>query len=86
MIIHIIRTNRIPFFQSRASGALIATTLIVCAIGAALPYSSLGPLLGFTPLPASYWPVIGVFLVAYACLAHIVKTAFLAREEESDES
>lgn len=84
MIIHIIRTNRIPFFQSQASGALMAMTLIVCAIGAALPYSPLAPLLGFTSLPASYWPVIGSFIVAYACLAHIVKTALVAREEESD--
>ena len=86
MIIHIIRTNRIPFFQSRASGALMAMTLIVCAIGAALPYSPLASLLGFTPLPASYWPVIGGFIVAYACLAHIVKTAFVAREEENGEA
>lgn len=86
MIIHIIRTNRIPFFQSRASGALIATTLIVCMIGAALPYSPLGSLLGFTPLPASYWPVIGGFLLAYACLAYLVKAALVAREEEGDEA
>ena len=86
MIIHIIRTNRIPFFQSRASGALMAMTLIVCAIGAALPYSPLASLLGFTPLPTSYWPVIGGFIVAYACLAHLVKTAFVAREEENGET
>lgn len=86
MIIHVIRTNRIPFFQSRASGALMATTFFACLVGAALPYSPLAPLLGFTPLPASYWPVIGGFLVAYAFLAHFVKTAFFAREQESEET
>ncbi len=83
MIIHIIRTNRIPFFQSHASSGLMATTLIACLIGAALPYSPLAQILGFTPLPASYWPVIGGFVVAYACLAYVVKSAFVSREQEN---
>ena len=64
----------------------MATTFLACLIGAALPYTPLAPLLGFTPLPASYWPVIGGVVVAYACLAHIVKTAFVAREQESEEA
>ena len=86
MIIHIIRTSRIPFIQSRASGALITTTLIACLIGVALPYTPLATLLGFTPLPASFWPVIGGFLVLYGFLAHFVKNVFVANEEDSDES
>ena len=82
LIIHIIRTSKIPFIQSRASGALIMTTIIVCLIGAALPYSALAPIFGFTPLPWSYWPVIGLFLVSYAILAHLAKTAYFERFEE----
>jgi P-type Mg2+ transporter len=82
LVIHIIRTRRIPFIQSRASGALIMTTIIVCLIGAALPYSALAPVFGFTPLPWSYWPVIGLFLVSYAILAHLAKTAYFERFEE----
>jgi Mg2+-importing ATPase len=42
-IIHIIRTTKIPFLQSRASNALIATTILVAGAGAVLPYSPLGP-------------------------------------------
>jgi len=76
LIIHIIRTNRIPFLQSRASPALLATTLIVCMVGAALPYSPLAPIFGFTPLPLLYWPAVACFLLAYAGLAHIAKTYF----------
>ena len=38
LIIHIIRTAKIPFLQSRASPALISTSLIICAIGIALPF------------------------------------------------
>ena len=77
LIIHIIRTNRIPFIESRASGALLATTLIVCMVGAALPYSPLAPVFGFTPLPFLYWPAVACFLLAYAVLAHIAKIYFV---------
>jgi Mg2+-importing ATPase len=73
LIIHIIRTARIPFLQSRASAPLIAATLAVCALGAALPYSPLAPILGFTPLPGAYWPIVASFLLGYAVLAHTVK-------------
>ncbi|MCX7899550.1 MAG: cation transporting ATPase C-terminal domain-containing protein, partial [Methylocystis sp.] len=79
LIIHIIRTNRLPFIESRASGALLATTLTVCLIGAALPYSPLAPLFGFTPLPWTYWPAIGGLLLGYAVLAHLQKTTFVER-------
>lgn len=82
LVIHIIRTRRIPFIQSRASGALILTTIIVCLIGAALPYSPLAPVFGFTPLPPAYWPIVGLFLISYAILAHLAKTAYFERFEE----
>ncbi len=82
LIIHIIRTRNIPFVQSRASGALLLMTIIVCLIGGALPYSPLAPVFGFTPLPLSYWPAIGCFLIGYAILAHIAKTAFFERFED----
>ena len=51
LIIHIIRTATIPLFQSRASTALITTTLIIAAIGIALPCSWLASFLGFVPPP-----------------------------------
>lgn len=79
LIIHIIRTGRIPFLQSRASNPLIATTLIICAIGIALPFSPLGATLGFKPLPALYWPMLATFLLAYGVLTHFVKVWFFRR-------
>src|SRR5438874_13828293 len=45
-IIHIIRTAKIPFIESRASSALIATTIAVCAFGIALPFTTAGAVLG----------------------------------------
>ena len=52
LIVHIIRTKRIPFFGSRASLHMTLTTLVVMAIGAWLPYSPFAPDLGMVPLPA----------------------------------
>jgi P-type Mg2+ transporter len=79
LIIHIIRTAKIPFFQSRASTALITTTLIIAAIGIALPYSWLGSFLGFVPLPPTYWIALGLILPSYVILTHVVKTWFIGR-------
>ena len=79
LIIHVIRTNRIPFLQSRASWPLIATTVAVMAVGASLPFSPVGPLLGFTPLPLLYWPVLAAILLGYVVLTQVVKTWLLRR-------
>jgi len=76
LIVHIIRTNKIPFIQSRASRAMSLTTLTVMAAAVVLPYSPLAPALGFVPLPAVYFAWIAAFLLAYAALTHTVKTWF----------
>jgi Mg2+-importing ATPase len=79
LIIHIIRTARIPFVQSRASTPLIVSTLIIAAIGVWLPFSPLAGALGFVPLPRLYWPIVAGFLLGYATLTTLVKTWFIRR-------
>ncbi|MCX7625361.1 MAG: magnesium-translocating P-type ATPase [Candidatus Sumerlaeaceae bacterium] len=79
LIVHIIRTKRIPFIGSRASLHLTMTTLIIMAIGAWLPYSPFAAHLGMVPLPPVYWAWIALFLLAYAILTHTVKTWFFKR-------
>jgi Mg2+-importing ATPase len=79
LIIHIIRTARIPFVQSRASAALITTTVIICAVGITLPFTWAGSVLGFTPLPPLYWPLVMAMLMTYAVLTHLVKVWFIRR-------
>jgi Mg2+-importing ATPase len=79
LIIHVIRTGKIPFLESRASAALIATTIVICIVGIALPFTWAGSALGFTPLPWSYWPLVAGLLLAYAVLAQLVKTWFVRR-------
>jgi Mg2+-importing ATPase len=77
LVIHIIRTNKIPFFQSRASWPLILTTLAIMAFGAWLPYSPLASSLGLTHLPGMYWPILLVTVLAYAGLTQGVKVWLL---------
>ncbi len=79
LIVHIIRTRRIPFFQSNASLPMTLTTLIVMAVGAWLPYSPFAGDLGLVRLPGMYWLWIGLFLVSYGVITHGVKTWFIHR-------
>jgi P-type Mg2+ transporter len=79
LIIHIIRTAKIPFLESRASGALISTSILICAVGIALPFTWVGESLGFVPLPPSYWPAVIAIIGCYAVLTQIVKTWFVRR-------
>jgi Mg2+-importing ATPase len=79
LIVHVIRTRRIPFIQSRASPPMLFFTLFIIAIAVALPYSPLAALLGFVPLPAVYWLWIAGFLTAYCALTHLVKTWFFRK-------
>jgi P-type Mg2+ transporter len=77
LIIHIIRTNKVPFLQSWASWPLIVTTAVIMLIGVSLPYSSLGGLLGFVPLPSLYWPLVILTLTCYVVLTQLVKVWLL---------
>ncbi len=79
LIVHLIRTNLIPFVQSRASWQLTMTTLLIMLIGAILPFSPLAPLLGFVPLPPLYWLLLAVTLLCYVALTQVVKTWLLKK-------
>jgi P-type Mg2+ transporter len=79
LIIHVIRTAKTPFVESRPSGALIITSLVVCMTGVILPLTPLGHALRFTPLPPLYWPILAGTLVLYALLTHAVKVWFVRR-------
>ncbi|HEY5042584.1 MAG TPA: magnesium-translocating P-type ATPase [Verrucomicrobiae bacterium] len=73
LIVHVIRTNLIPFVQSRASWQLTVTTFAIMGVGAYLPFSPLGRYLGFVPLPWQFWPFLLVTLVCYVGLTQLIK-------------
>lgn len=79
LIVHIIRTHRIPFLQSRASKTMLFTTLVVMAFGCWLPFSPLAHFLGFEPLPGIFFVWMVGFLLAYSVLTHTVKMWFIRK-------
>lgn len=78
LIVHVLRTERVPFRESAPAPALLATTLGVCAFGVLLPYTPLGASLGLVPLPPLYWLAMAVLLPAYFALTQWVKVRLAA--------
>src|SRR5450830_133185 len=79
LIIHVIRTNKIPFIESRASWPLIATSLVIVTVGGWLTVSPLADTLGFVALPPLYWLLLAIMLLCYMFLTQLVKTWFIRR-------
>jgi Mg2+-importing ATPase len=79
LIIHVIRTQRIPFIQSRASWPLTVTTAVIMMIGMWLPFSPLADTLELTPLPGLYWPLLVLTLFCYVLLTQVVKMWLLKK-------
>jgi Mg2+-importing ATPase len=74
LIVHVIRTNLIPFIQSRASWQLTMTTMLIMGVGAYLPFSPVARFLGFVPLPWQFWPFLAITLICYVGLTQVIKT------------
>ncbi|MFE4633247.1 magnesium-translocating P-type ATPase [Streptomyces sp. NPDC056773] len=79
LVVHMIRTRKIPFIQSRASWPVMVMTVLAVLTGLFLPFSPLASSLGFVPLPMGYFPwLIGV-LLAYCTLTQLLKTVYIRR-------
>jgi Mg2+-importing ATPase len=76
LIVFAIRTRRIPFLRSRASIALTASVLAVVALGALIPYTPPGTLIGFMPLPAPFFLALVGMVVLYLVLVETAKHFF----------
>jgi Mg2+-importing ATPase len=74
LIIHVIRTNQIPFIHSRASWQLTMTTIAIMGVGAILPFTPLAQYLGFVPLPWQFWPLLALTLICYVGLTQLIKS------------
>ena len=80
LIVHVIRTNKIPFIQSLASKPLLISSVAVVATGALM--TIIGPIariLGFVTLPPLYWLLLLGMLLTYVVLTQIIKTWFIHR-------
>jgi Mg2+-importing ATPase len=79
LIVHMIRTARVPFVQSRASWPVIATTISVILVGVMIPFTPFGASAGMEPLPWTYFPFLVVVLVSYTLLTQLVKGWYIRR-------
>jgi len=79
LIIHVIRTNKIPFVQSRASWPLIISSVVIVSTAAWLTVSPFAGTLGFVALPRFYWVLLAAMMVAYVFLTQMVKTWFFRK-------
>jgi P-type Mg2+ transporter len=79
LIVHMIRTQKIPFIQSIASWPLLATTIMIMAIGISIPYTSIGASLGFVPLPGDFYYWLAGTLVSYCLLVQAIKMWFIRK-------
>ena len=79
LVVHMLRTRKIPFIQSRASLPVMISTIIAVGIGCWLPFSPLAESIGFISLDSSYWYWLAATMFSYMLLAQLVKTIYIRR-------
>lgn len=82
LVIHMLRTPKIPFLQSRASFQVIAMTVTGITALSVLPFTAPGRAMGLTALPAAYFHWLAITILAYMLLATLVKHCFIRRYGE----
>lgn len=79
LVIHLIRTRKIPFLQSTASSPVLLMTLVIVLIGIIIPFTKFGTSIGFVSLPAAYFPWLVATLIAYGAVVQLIKMWFINR-------
>jgi P-type Mg2+ transporter len=82
LIVHMIRTKRIPFIQSWATAPVLALTTAIMAVGIYIPFSPFASGLRLQPLPGTYFFWLIGMLVLYCLLTQVVKTWFIRKFHE----
>ena len=82
LVLHALRTPKIPFIQSRGSFIMTAITSLGIAVGTFLPFTNFGQSLGMAVLPSAYWLWLTATIIAYLALVTIVKRFYIHRYQE----
>jgi Mg2+-importing ATPase len=77
LIIHLIRTEKIPFIQEVAAWPVLCSTVLISAIGIAIPLTPIGAVMGFTCLPLSYFGFMVVLFLGYFTIGQVVKRLYI---------
>jgi P-type Mg2+ transporter len=79
LIVHMIRTEKIPFVQSRAAVPVLLLTSAIMGVGLYLPYSTLGSAVSLVRVPTAFFGWLVVTLLAYGAVTQLVKTWYIQR-------
>ncbi|MDR2311549.1 MAG: magnesium-translocating P-type ATPase [Brucellaceae bacterium] len=79
LVVHMLRTQKIPFIQSTAALPVMLMTTLVMAIGIYIPFSPLGNAVGLVPLPWEYFPWLAGTLISYCIVAQGMKAIYIRR-------
>ncbi|MEF9932605.1 MAG: magnesium-translocating P-type ATPase [Cetobacterium sp.] len=79
LIVHMIRTEKIPFIQSTASAPVLILTFLIITIGVVIPFSYFGKIIGFVELPGIYFLWLFIILIGYFTLTLIVKYFYIKK-------
>jgi Mg2+-importing ATPase len=79
LVVHMIRTRRIPFLQSIAAAPVLGLTTAIIVIGMLIPYSAIGAKLGMVELPPVYFAWLALTVLAYSVLTQLMKVIYMRR-------
>lgn len=77
LVIHMIRTPKLPFLQSRAAAPVTLLSFTGIALVTVIPFTGLGRILGFAPLPAAYFAWLALTILGYMTLATVMKKLYI---------
>ena len=80
LVVHVIRTNKVPFIESMPSKRLIALTLGVVLLGLIIVATPIRSFFGFEELPLSFYPILFAMVLAYLLLTQFAKSEMLKRK------
>jgi Mg2+-importing ATPase len=79
LVVHMIRTRKIPFLQSSAAAPVLGLTTAIIVIGMLLPYTAIGAKIGMMQMPPVYFAWLALTVVAYCALTQLVKVIYIRR-------
>uniref|UniRef100_A0A7C8YUK1 Cation-transporting P-type ATPase C-terminal domain-containing protein n=1 Tax=Opuntia streptacantha TaxID=393608 RepID=A0A7C8YUK1_OPUST len=77
LIIHLIRTEKIPFIQEVASWPVILATVLISTLGILIPETPVGKAIGFAHLPLTYFGFLVVLFFSYFMIGQLVKMLYI---------
>jgi len=79
LVVHMIRTRKIPFLQSSAAAPVLGLTTAIIVIGMLLPFTAIGTKIGMMEMPGVYFAWLAVTVLAYCALTQLVKVVYIRR-------